>query len=187
MVADALSRQHEDEVQPNALNSTTIMPEWVKEVESSYEQDEFMHEKITTLAISPNAIANFTYKQGILRYKNRVCIGSNGELRGKILQLLHDSPQGGHSGVQATYYRLKLHFFWPGMKAQVKTHVDQCDICRRNKNENVPYPGLLQPIPIPKQAWEVITMDFIEGLPQSNKHNCVMVIIDKFTKYGHFL
>ena len=30
-------------------------------------------------------------------------------------------------------------------------------------------------------------MDFIEGLPRSGKMNCIMVIVDKFTIYSHFL
>ncbi|KAE8661535.1 hypothetical protein F3Y22_tig00113725pilonHSYRG00880 [Hibiscus syriacus] len=38
-----------------------------------------------------------------------------------------------------------------------------------------PQGELLQPILIPHNAWEVITMDFIEGLPPSAKHNCIMV------------
>jgi len=30
-------------------------------------------------------------------------------------------------------------------------------------------------------------MDFVEGLPRSGKMNCIMVVVDKFTKYSHFL
>ncbi|GMI86282.1 hypothetical protein HRI_002297500 [Hibiscus trionum] len=47
----------------------------------------------------------------------------------------------------------------------VKDYVTQCDICQRTKSEHVPPPGLLQPLPIPQHAREVITMDFVEGLP----------------------
>jgi hypothetical protein len=37
------------------------------------------------------------------------------------------------------------------------------------------------------QAWQIISMDFIEGLPASGSTNCILVVIDKFTKLAHFL
>jgi hypothetical protein len=30
-------------------------------------------------------------------------------------------------------------------------------------------------------------LDFIEGLPRSDAANCILVVIDKFLKYSHFL
>jgi hypothetical protein len=30
-------------------------------------------------------------------------------------------------------------------------------------------------------------MDFIDGLPSSNHYNCLLIIVDKFSKYSHFI
>jgi hypothetical protein len=47
---------------------------------------------------------------------------------------------------------------------------------------------LLQPLPIPENKWEVITMDFITGLPRTNKqHDSIMVVVEKLTKASHFV
>ncbi|KAL0313078.1 UNVERIFIED_CONTAM: Transposon Ty3-G Gag-Pol polyprotein [Sesamum radiatum] len=51
----------------------------------------------------------------------------------------------------------------------------------------MPYPGLLQLLAIPTQAWASISMDFIEGLPKSEGKDCILVVVDRLTKYVHFL
>lgn len=47
--------------------------------------------------------------------------------------------------------------------------VQECDTFHRKKDEQVAYPGLLKPLPIPNRAWEHISMDFIEVLPKSEE------------------
>ena len=48
--------------------------------------------------------------------------------------------------------------------------------------------GMLQSIEIPEWKWERITMDFVTGLPKSQKgHDSIWVIVDRLTKSAHFL
>jgi hypothetical protein len=104
----------------------------------------------------------------------------------KLISTFHASTLGGHSGIQATYQRLKKLFFWQGMKQVVEFFVKQCDVCQKAKHELCKYPGLLHPLPIPQQSWSDISLDFIEGLPNSNGYSVILVIVDRFTKYSHF-
>jgi hypothetical protein len=47
---------------------------------------------------------------------------------------------------------------------------------------------LLQSLPIPEWKWEVVTMDFITGLPRTRKlHDSIMVVVDKLTKAAQFI
>ena len=76
---------------------------------------------------------------------------------------------------------------WPGVKKAVKKFVAECDICQRNHYESISPPGLLQPLSIPAGVWRDISIDFIEGLLNCNCKTVLWVIIDRLTKYGHFV
>ena len=57
----------------------------------------------------------------------------------------------------------------------------------RDKAENISSLGLLHPLHIPNQNWEEISMDFIEGLPISDGKDKILVVVDRLTKYAHFI
>jgi len=99
---------------------------------------------------------------------------------------LHTSPVGGNSGFLKTYHRVKKDFFWDGLKNNVQRFVAECVVCQQNKVETIKTPGLLQPLSIPSQCWEEVSMDFITGLPKSEGKSVIMVIVDRLTKYAHF-
>lgn len=73
------------------------------------------------------------------------------------------------------------------MKAAVHQFVQSCLTCQQAKPDRTKLPGLLQPLEVPPSAWHTISMDFVEGLPKSGAANCILVVMDEFTKYGHFI
>jgi len=94
---------------------------------------------------------------------------------------------GGHLGFLVTYMQLKQIFSWRGMKSAVRDFVKSCLICQCTKLDRARLPGLLQPLHVPASAWQVISMDFVEGLARSNHANSILVVVDSLTKYDHFL
>jgi hypothetical protein len=74
------------------------------------------------------------------------------------------------------------------MKKEISEYIARCMECQKVKHEHKNPVGLLQPLPIPEWKWEVVKMDFITGLPRTNKqHDSIMVVVDKLTKISHFI
>jgi hypothetical protein len=101
---------------------------------------------------------------------------------------MHNVPYAGHPGYQKTMAAVKIHYFWLGMKKEIAEYIAKCMEYQKVKAEHRHLVGLLQPLPILEWKWEVVTMDFITGLPRTGKqHDFIMVVVDKLTKAAHFI
>ena len=73
------------------------------------------------------------------------------------------------------------------MKADVREYVKTCDLCQRIRvHRHSPY-GKLEPLPVPQEPGDVMSMDFITSLPPSNYdgkvYDAILVVVDALTKY----
>lgn len=100
-------------------------------------------------------------QNGLIKYKGRIWIGNTPTLHASIVKAFHGSPVDGHSVFPITYKRIHSLFNLIGMRKFIKEMVQACLIFQQAKPERVAYPGLLCPLPIARQAWEMVTMDFI--------------------------
>nr|GEV00451.1 hypothetical protein [Tanacetum cinerariifolium] len=83
---------------------------------------------------------------------------------------------------------ISLHIRCPTDESKmVKQAVRECDVCQREKPDLFAYHGLLQPLPIPEKIWSSIFMDFIEKLPSSHGKTVILVVVDRLSKYAHFI
>jgi hypothetical protein len=125
---------------------------------------------------------------GTLLYKNRLYVPRFQELKITILKEMHNVPYVGHPGYHKTMAMVKIHDFWPGMKKEITKYIVICMECQMVKVEHRHPNGFLQPLPIPVWKLEVVTMDFITGLPKNGKqHDSIMVVVEKLTKVAHFI
>lgn len=129
----------------------------------------------------------FSLADGIIKYKGRIWLDTHSEAHKAVLLALHSSGLGGHCGITATYNKVKSLFAWPNMKQDIKDYISSCEVCAQAKPEHYRLPGLLQPLPVPSHAWHTISLYFIEGLPKSKSYDTILVVIDKLTKYAHFI
>ncbi|KAL3530062.1 hypothetical protein ACH5RR_009384 [Cinchona calisaya] len=129
---------------------------------------------------------DWSYKDGVLRFRGKSYIGDQGEIKKKIIQAMHDSQLGGQSGEQASWGRAKILFYWPRMFRDFKEVIMQCDAYKRCKNDNFPYLGPFTALTRAKVFLESYHMDFIDGLPKSEGKEVIMLVVDRFTKVTHF-
>lgn len=182
-MANALSRRDNEE----NLTISISTPRWMEIVTEGYLNDPHTKQLLASLSVTPEGIDGYQLVNGVIRLKGRIWLGHHPEAQQAVLLALHNSGVGGHSGMTATYQRVKSLFAWNGLKKAVQGYVAQCDVCQQAKVEHCKTLGLLQPLPVPLQAWTTVSMDFIEGLPKSRGYDAIMVVVDKFTKFAKFI
>ena len=86
------------------------------------------------------------------------------------------------------YKNLKEHYWLNGMKKEIASFISICLTCQQVKAEHQKPAGKIQLLPIPVWKWEKITMDFVIGLPRTQRqHDAIWVTVDRLTKSSYFL
>ncbi|WVZ53015.1 hypothetical protein U9M48_004008 [Paspalum notatum var. saurae] len=117
-----------------------------------------------------------------------ICVPNVDSIRKLILSEAHDTAHSIYPSSTKIYYDLKERFWWYGMMRVVAEYVAICDTCQRVKTEHQRPTGLLQPLKMPEWKWEEIAMDFIVGLPRTQKgYNSIWIVVDRLPKVAYFI
>jgi hypothetical protein len=168
VVADALSIKDKN-VEAFLCAISIIHPDWIIEARNEWKNDQKVWTLIQRLQQDSNASDTFTWKNDSLWYKDHLYLCKNSQLKQKVLLELHTSLVGGHSEFLKTYHRVKKEFFWDGLKTDVQRFVAECLVCQQNKVETIKTPGLLQPLAIPSQHWEEVSIGTGENIGFNSK------------------
>ena len=97
-----------------------------------------------------------------------------------IIQQYHGQH---HSGVNKTYRRIKLKWFWPGMISQIRTSVRRCEICQAAKHSNPNRKEYQQRI-FAGRPWQVLSVDLVGPFSRTPRGNTmILVLSDHFTRW----
>ncbi|KAI0493308.1 hypothetical protein KFK09_027585 [Dendrobium nobile] len=182
--ADALSRCM-GELQTVAV-SVPMMLDW-KTIKQESAKDEALSKIRADLLKEEGSHSGYALEGERLLYHGRFVLPRTSVHIPQLLQEFHGTAVRGHSGVLKTYMRLAAELYWKCMHKDVEDMVSRCEVCQRNKYLAMSPGGLLQPLALSGRVWEEIFMDFIDGLPRSEGFTVILVVVDRLSKYAHFI
>jgi hypothetical protein len=178
IVTDALSRRY---VLLTSMNAKMLGFEYVKDM---YADDADFSDVYK--ACDKTAFGKFYKHDGYLFKESKLCVSSC-SMRELLVREAHGGGLMGHFGVKKTLDILHEHFFWPKMKKDVNRICGRCITCRKAKSKVLPH-GLYTPLPVPREPWVDISMDFVLELPRTKRgRDSIFVVVDRFSKMAHFI
>jgi len=149
--ADGLSRRPDwqEGMEKNNEDRTLIWPEWVRGVEMVIEEGDLRKrikkaqegnkkvvkavEELKKAGVKTLKDEEWEIEDGVVLKEGRIYV-PEGELRGEIIRLHHDTPVGGHGGRWKMTELVTRNYWWPGVTKEVGKYIDECDACQRYKN-----------------------------------------------------
>ena len=120
--------------------------------------------KFVDLLVASNQTEDSDFKSdehGVLRFRGRICIPDNDEMKKMILEESHRNSLSIHPGATKMYHNLKKLFWWSGLKRDFWWS---------------------------EWKWDSIAMDFVTSLPNTPRGNDnIWVIVDRLTKSAHII
>lgn len=127
--------------------------------------------------------SDYTLTDGFLFRGVQLCV-PDCSLRLKMIEELHGE---GHVGRDRTLQLVSASYYWPTLRRDVERFVERCRSCQMAKG-TASNAGLYLPLPVPTQPWTDVSMDFILGLPRTQRGNdSIFVVVDRFSKMAHFV
>src|SRR6266545_4719045 len=104
---------------------------------------------------------------GLLSYCGCIYVPTISNLQQCIVSLCHDTKVAGHPRHFKTLELVSQNYWWPNMSCYVGQYSLKCNLCLRTKVQHHLPVGELQPLPIPEECWDAVSIDFIAELPES--------------------
>ena len=134
-----------------------------------------------TLTYTKIILSIFTPKKDTKNITTKICIPWDTFQRGRrLIEIIIDHAHQtiGHYGQWKTSNYIPQSYWWPQMATNIEAFCRSCGKYQTNKTDMQKPQGLLHSLPIPDKPWQLVGMDFMGLLPQSQGNDYLLVIID---------
>ena len=149
--ADGLSRRPDwqEGVEKDNKDQKLIKPEWIRGAEMMIEEGDLKErikraqegdekvvkvvEELKRAGIKMLKDEEWEVEDGIVMKEGRIYV-PEGELRGEIIRLHHNTPVEGHGRRWKMTELVARNYWWPGLMKEIGKYVEGCDACQRHKN-----------------------------------------------------
>ena len=95
----------------------------------------------------------------------------------------HCGLTGAHLGVEKTYHKVDVRYYWSTMKKDITNWVSDCEICQSRKPPRKYHRQPVRPIEI-YDVFDRIAMDVVGPLPMTREGNKYILVIQEYlTKF----
>ena len=118
----------------------------------------------------------------LLWSKEILYVPEGGDIKSSILTEFNQKPCSGNPRYQKMISTVNKHFFCTKLNTYRALFIAKYQEFQLVKAEHQHPSRLLQPLPILEWKWEVISMDFITGLPKRKKKNdSIFVVVENLS------
>ena len=160
---------------------------FMKRIRECEDRDESVVKAVKELGSATSQLhkEEWTMEDGCILFRGKVYVPQDPKLRHDIVKAHHDSPVAGHPGRWKTTELVTRNYWWPGVARYIASYIQGCDRCNRTKTYPAAPLGKLMPNRVPDRRWQIITTDFIVGLPPSRGYDAIWVVVDRLSKRMH--
>lgn len=190
VVPDTLSRIHEGDSLVEAVELENLPAiDLNSRAFESYQYKKLREEYVSSKFPDFRVLDRFIYKRTcssaeVLEDSDSWKLLVPEELRSKVIYASHDIPNAAHGGIGRTLERIRRYFYWPGLVKDVKTYIQNCEMCKTSKTPTtILRPPMGQMIKSDR-PFQRLYIDLIGPLPRTKSGNIgILIILDHFSKF----
>lgn len=122
-----------------------------------------------TNANALSRVSSLTADKGVTEERRQQV--TDEKTKATIMYKYHDSPVGGHRGMNKTFREIRRKYEWPNMKRDIENYIKKCQSCQTNKTLGPQYKASMEITTTARKPFKRCVLDIVGPATVTNKGN----------------